>query len=226
MHPTVEAQLQVGDVTVSREDVALLRAIDEEGSLNAASDALGRSFSRAHSRLATLEEAAGTLVERQRGGAAGGGSELTDGSRGLLRRFARLEASLAGPAGTEGLVLRGRVTARDGELATVETDIGTVETLLFEETTEVQVTVPSDALTLQSPSSAPTAAETSARNRYVGTVETLDEQESIAFVTVALDGEAVQALVTAESVRALELDEGAAVVVSFKATAARATEYV
>jgi molybdate transport system regulatory protein len=223
MDPTFDAQLQVEDVTVTAADVRLLRAIEEEGSLNAASDRLGRSFSRAHSRLEQLETATGPLVERRRGGSDGGGSEITERGRNLLGRFARLEASLSGPAGSEALVLQGEVIHREGELATVETKIGPVVALLFERLEDVQVTVPADAVTLQSPSSAPKASDTSARNRFEGTVTRIDRQESIAHVSVTIAGESVQAFVTLESVDRLGLELEGSVVVSFKATAARAT---
>ena len=59
-----EAHLQVGEETFDGRDAALLRAVADRGSLNAAASALGRSYSRAHGRIGDLEAQAGSLVER------------------------------------------------------------------------------------------------------------------------------------------------------------------
>lgn len=223
MEARFDAQLQTGDVAVTAEDVALLRAIDREGSLNAATDRLGRSFSRAHGRLDDLEGAVGQLVDRQRGGSEGGGSELTERARELLAQFTRLQATLSGTVGREEVTLVGEVTGEDGELAVVETAVGTVRALLFEEARSVQVTVPADAVTLQDPADAPAENKTSARNRFEGRVTTIDRQKAIARVEVAVDSGSLLALVTLDSLERLGLEQGSDIVASFKATAARAT---
>jgi len=69
-----EARIGAGEVVFDAEDARLLRAVDEHESLNAATEALGRSFAHAQRRIVALEEAFGTLLERRRGGAGGGGS--------------------------------------------------------------------------------------------------------------------------------------------------------
>ena len=94
-----EARLQADGVTFEGRDATLLRAVDSEGSLNAAATSLGRSYSRCHERLADLEDAFGPLVERTRGGSGGGGSRLNDRARALLARFERLRAEFSGVAG-------------------------------------------------------------------------------------------------------------------------------
>lgn len=219
-----EAHLLVGDIAFRSSDAALLREIDERGSLNAAATALGRSYSRAHARLAELEGALGPLVDRHRGGPEGGGSELTDAARDLLARFARLQAALGGTASTEEVVLEGEVRARDGELATVRTPAGDVRALLFEDADRVQVTFRADAVTLHTPETAPPASGTSARNRFEGTVTAIDRRKAIALVTVDIGGaRSIVALVTLDSLDRLALRAGAVVVASFKATATRAT---
>lgn len=121
-----DPSLRAGDVTVGERDVALLRAVGREGSLSAAAGFLDRSYSRAHARLSTLEVALGPLVERQRGGADGGGSELTPAARELLERFGDLEDALARTAGTPHVTLSGTVADREGDLVTVETPAGSV----------------------------------------------------------------------------------------------------
>lgn len=219
-----EAHVRVGGETFDREDAALLRAVDDHRSLHAAADALGRSYSRAHARVTDLESAVGPLVDRRRGGADGGGSELTPNARDLLARFTRLQAALDGTASTEEVVLEGTVADREGELATVETAAGPIRALLFEDADEVQVTFRADAVTLHTPEAVPPAVGTSARNRFRGTVTAVEESEAIARVTVAVcDDARLRALITRRSLDTLELCGGADVVATFKATATRAT---
>lgn len=229
--------LRVGDVTVGARDVALLRAVGREGSLNGAASALGRSYSRAHARLSDLEDALGTLVERRRGGADGGGSELTPAARELLERFADLADALSGTAGTPHATLTGTVVEREGELATVETPAGTVRAVLADEravaaddgataaddTDRVRVRFPADAVTLHAPDGTPAETETSARNRFAGTVAAIEAEEATASVTVDVGASAPLAVrVTLASVELLDLAPGRAVVATVKATATRA----
>lgn len=229
MDADVTARLRAGDVTVDAADAALLRAIDAEGSLNAAAEALGRSYSRAHKRLTTLESELGPLVERERGGTGGGGSSLTDGARETLARFARVRATLEGTAGTEEVVVTGRVRAQTGELVTVETAAGEVRAVAADAGADlpdsrVEVALTADAVTLQDPAASPGADATSARNRLRGSVEAVDAQDAIVTVTVDVGSERpLSVLVTEESRDRLGLRPGTAVVAAFKATAARAT---
>ena len=219
-----EARLQTDGVSFEAADAALLRAVDEHRSLNAAADALGRSFSRAHKRITVLEDEFGELVERQRGGVGGGGSELTDAAHDLLARFDRLQTAYTGTATVEETVLRGRVINRDGELATVETAAGTVRALAPEATERVQVTLRADAVTLHAPDDIPETGEMSARNRFRGTVVDLDRGETIVRVGVDIGARGPLAvLVTHDALAALDLVTGDSVVTSFKATATRAT---
>lgn len=216
----------VGDgVRFDARDATLLWSIDEHGSLHAASDALGRSYARAHERVAELETVFGPLVESQRGGPGGGGSRLTDGARQLLARFERLEATFAGTAAAAETVLVGRIDARDGELVTVATDAGRVRALAATEglPERVQVAVRADAVTLQAPDEAPEGDATSARNRLTGIVSNLDRGETVATVELDVGAERpLVALVTLASVDRLGLAPGGEVVATWKATAARA----
>lgn len=224
MDPDFDARLHSGEVDFDARDAELLRAVDAHGSLNAAAADLGRSYARAHERLKTLEGAFGPLVERQRGGADGGGSTLTGDAHDLLAAFERLEAGYESIARSEEHVLEGRVVARDGELATVETPAGTVRALVPPDAADVAVTLRSDAVTLHAPSEAPPADATSARNRLEGTVVGVDAGTAIARVQVDIGTEdPLVALVTTESVDRLALAAGRDVVVSFKATATRGT---
>ena len=216
----VEAHIEADGVSFTDRDAALLQAVDEHGSLNAASVALGRSFAHAQRRIVELEEAFGPLVERTRGGHGGGGSELTGRARDLLARFDRLAAEGTGLAEVDQTTLRGRVVDRDGELGTVETAAGRVRALVPPDEDAVAVSIRSDAVTLHAP---PGADGTSALNRFRGTVVDVERGDAIAVVTLEVSpGVPLEALLTIESVARLDLDRGSELVATFKATATRA----
>lgn len=217
-----EAFLRTEEIDFEADDAALLRAIDDHGSLNRATEALGRSFSHAQRRIVALEGAFGTLVERRRGGSGGGGSELTTEARELLARFDRLRAEFTGVAQATRTVIEGTVTGRDGELVTVETPAGAIRALAPADATDLAVSVRADTVTLTAPDDAPEPAETSARNAFFGRVATVEPGETVARVAVDIGAdEPLVALVTDESVSTLALSPGREVVASFKATATR-----
>ena len=219
-HAEVDPRIRAEGVVFDASDVALLRAVDEAGSLNAATVALGRSFAHAQRRIVELEDAFGALVERTRGGAGGGGSELTAAARDLLGQYDRLAAEGTGVAEVDHTILRGNVVARDGELGTVDTDAGRVRALVPVDAESVTVSVRSDAVTLHEP---PGPEGTSALNRFQGTVVEVEPGDTIAVVTVAVaSGVTLAALVTKESAARLDLDVGTLRVATFKATATRA----
>lgn len=217
-----ETRLQSGGVSFEASDAALLGAVDEQRSLNTAADVLGRSFSRAHRRIKALEQAFGPLVERQRGGTGGGGSELTDNARDLLARFERLRTAYAGTADAEETVFFGTVTDRNAELATVETGAGTVRALVSTPADRVQVVLRSDAITLHTPDAVPSTHGMSARNRFHGAVTDIDRGESIARIAVDVGIDTLMiALVTCDTIEELGVRADDPVVASFKATATR-----
>jgi molybdate transport system regulatory protein len=211
------------DVVLDARDVSLLRAIDDEGSLNAASGALGRSYAHAQQRVVELEEAFGSLVDRHRGGTDGGGSELTETADAVLAAFDRARTSFEGVAGIAETVLSGTLVDRDGELATVETPAGRLRALVPPDGAgSVQVTLRADAVTLHRTTDAPVPEHTSARNQFTGTVREIEGGHQIARVAVDVGAEEpILALVTEDSRETLTLEEGRTVVVSFKATATR-----
>jgi len=229
MDSGVDAQLRADGESFTADDADLLATVAEKGSVSGAAATLGRSRARALDRIETLEAAFGDLVDRRRGGASGGGSELTATARELLARFERLRAALAGTAAVEESVLAGTVAERDGELGDVETGAGRIRALLAADDPvsvgqSVQVSIRSDAVTLHERSGAPAADATSARNRFEGTVAGVDRGESIASVAVSVAGDCrIVALLTHDSLDRLALSEGTPVALSFKATATRAT---
>jgi len=221
-----EARLQGDDVAFTVDDATLLRTVDDTGSLNRAAEDLGRSYSRAHQRLKALETEFGGLVDRQRGGSGGGGSQLTENARTLLARFDRLTTGYTSIADTREAVLPGRVVDRDGELGTVETDAGRFRALVPPTGDRVQVSIRADTVTIHDPSDVPGPSSTSARNRFSGTVVEIDHGEVVALVSVELDGTSTRlyARLTQESLDRLALESGSAVVATFKATATHATQ--
>lgn len=214
--------LRADDVSFATRDATLLRAVAETGSLNAAATRLGRSYARAHERVATLEAAFGPLLDRRRGGADGGGSDLTDRARALLARFDRLRAAFDGTAAAEESVLAGRVLAHEGALATVETAAGELRALAPPSATAVDVVVRADAVTLHDPAATPPPDATSARNRLVGDVTAVAFGAAVVRVAIDVGPTTLVAFVTAESVDRLDLSPGRPVVATFKATATRA----
>lgn len=218
-----DARLGRGEVSLTARDRELLAAVAEHGSLNAAAEALDRSYAHAQRRVVELEEAFGSLVERSRGGSGGGGSQLTATAEGLLAKFDRLQAEFTGVAEADETVLCGEVVERDGELATVETAAGRVRAVAPGESDAVEVTVRADTVTLNRPADAPQPGNTSARNRFEGTVVAVERGETLASVRVDVGATSdLVALVTLTSVDRLDLAPGTGVVASFKATATRA----
>ncbi|WP_222914996.1 TOBE domain-containing protein [Natrinema sp. SYSU A 869] len=228
MEKEFDPYLRIDDVAVDRSDVEMLCAIDDCGSLSGAAEALERSYPRLQQRVVELEAAIGPLVERTRGGADGGGSSLTEAARDLLVRFDRLVAAYEGVARVDETVLSGPVVDRDGELATVETAVGEMLAVVPADVDTAAVTIRSDAVSVNVPSDTPPAEGTSVRNRFQGMVSWLESGDAVARVGIELEADStvdgddsieLMALVTRQSVDALGLEPGRAIVASVKAMA-------
>lgn len=204
-------------------DAALLRAIARTGSVARASTELSRSRARALTRVETLEVAFGDLVERRRGGSDGGGSRLTDAGARLLTRYDRLAAALAATASVPETVLEGTIAETDGELAAVETAVGTVWSIhdALGVGDAVQVRIGADAVTVRTRGSDPAGGETSARNRHRGTIDGVDRGETVHTVRVRVGAVAFRALVTDESAERLGIQADEPAWIAWKATATR-----
>ena len=214
--------LAVEDVTITDRDVEMLRAIDEEGSMHSAASALGRSYPHLQRRIVEIESAVGSLTRRARGGAGGGGTELTGDARAVLRRFDRLRVALSGVTDIPRSVIQGRVLDRSGALATVETAAGTIQARVPRSATTVDIAIRADAVVLIEAGLAATG-QTSLQNQLSGVVSAVALEETIATITLDLGEEAtLRALVTAESVERLGVEEGLELVAAFKSTATRA----
>lgn len=210
-------------VEFDERDVALLREIDETGSIAKASTNLGRSRARDLSRIDELESAFGDLVERRRGGSGGGGSRLTANATRLLNQYERLQVALSATAQIPETVLEGSVVSTTGELADVTTSVGTVRGLHHGVAPEdvIQVRISADSITVLDPAVDPPADSTSARNHLSGTVVDIERGETVFTIYLDVNGTTFCALVTEDSVNRLELTEGRDVVLTWKATATR-----
>lgn len=220
-----EPHLAVDGTSVTHRDVEMLRAIDRFGSMHRAANELGRSYPHLQRRVDELEEAVGSLTNRRIGGKGGGGTELTAGARDLIRQFERLRVELSGVATVTESIIRGTIVDRNGELATVRTDAGELSARAPEGGDDVEIAVRSDAVVLMRPGS-PAQEHTSLRNQLLGRVTRVDRQESIATVAVEVGADVeLTSVITAESLRSLDLSPGTDVVAAFKTTAARATPF-
>jgi molybdate transport system regulatory protein len=96
MKPKLKVWVIFGDtVKFGQGRAALLRLIDELGSIKQAVDRFEMSYRNAWGYLRELEKAAGfRLLERQPGGSRASGTRLTPKGREFLERYDRFERSL------------------------------------------------------------------------------------------------------------------------------------
>jgi molybdate transport system regulatory protein len=96
--PAPEAVLQLrtgGGARVGPERLALLKAIDEEGSISSAARRVGLTFRGAWEAVQALNNLFDRqLVEARTGGRKGGGAEVTPAGRALIEAMTRLDARL------------------------------------------------------------------------------------------------------------------------------------
>ena len=86
---------RAGDVVLSEWRVELLEAIDANGSLSRAAEALDVPYRTAWERVKATEAEIGVrLLASESGGADGGGSRLTPEARDLCRRFRRVSSGI------------------------------------------------------------------------------------------------------------------------------------
>ena len=91
-----------GKVVLSRWRVQLLEAVNETGSISAAAERLGIQYRLAWERLEEMEHGLGVrLVDRQVGGAHGGGATLTPAAHDYILRFNAFAAAVDAALYTE-----------------------------------------------------------------------------------------------------------------------------
>lgn len=83
---------EAGKIVFGAGRLRILTAIEEHGSILAAAKALGMSYRAVWGKIKATEERLGMpILEKQTGGAHGGGSTLTPFARTLIDRFRQLE---------------------------------------------------------------------------------------------------------------------------------------
>jgi molybdate transport system regulatory protein len=88
---TIRLDLGAG-IRVGPGKIALLEAIDEEGSISGAGRKLKMSYKRAWDLIEELNKSfGGPLVSKASGGSNGGGAQLTDGGRALVKHYRAIE---------------------------------------------------------------------------------------------------------------------------------------
>lgn len=92
--------------------VAILKAIEEEGSISGASKKLGMSYRYVWGYIRRIEEAIGKVVESEKGGSGGGKTVLTEKGKEIVRLYEFYE-SLVKKLGKGEFV---RVVIREGEV--------------------------------------------------------------------------------------------------------------
>jgi len=84
-----------GEGIIGESQYKLLRAIEEKGSLKAATEGLLTSYRKAWGDIKKAEELLGyELTEKHRGGKDGGKSELTNKAKNLLKAYDELHKKL------------------------------------------------------------------------------------------------------------------------------------
>lgn len=92
--PRLSLRLDLPGGRVGPGKVALLEAIEREGSISAAGRALAMSYRRAWELVGTLNALLGTpAVATSPGGARGGGATLTEAGRRLVADYRAIEAA-------------------------------------------------------------------------------------------------------------------------------------
>ncbi len=92
--------------------VAILKAIDEEGSISGASKKLGMSYRYVWGYVKKMEEAVGKVVESEKGGSGGGRTVLTEKGKEIVRLYEFYE-NLVKKLGKGEFK---KVTVREGEV--------------------------------------------------------------------------------------------------------------
>lgn len=218
---SVDVSLDIDGVEVDTDDVALLVAVAEHGSLNGATQALGRSYAHAHRRLKALEAAVGPLTRRHRGGSSGGGTVLTARGRALVDAYEETSAAVTHAANRVDNRLRGMVRRVRGSFAIVETPPGPVRALAPGVSGRVTLRIPADSIAIEPHSPERPSTSSSAQNRLTATIDRFDRSEHETTVRLACRGVPLHAVVAPDSLDRLGLVVGDPVTAAFKATATR-----
>jgi molybdate transport system regulatory protein len=94
-------ECETGDSIFGEGQMRILETIQEQGSINAAAKALKMGYRSMWGRLRKMEKRLGKpLLERHKGGAEGGHSDLTPEAIEMIEKFRRLRLEIAEAAET------------------------------------------------------------------------------------------------------------------------------
>ena len=104
-----------GTIVMGPGKADLLEAIRRSGSIRAAAEELGMSYMRAWTLVRTMNAAfRSPLVEKERGGSAQGGAQLTDRGRKVLELYRTMEEKARRAITKEWARLRRELTSEGG----------------------------------------------------------------------------------------------------------------
>jgi molybdate transport system regulatory protein len=83
-----------GEPVLGKGGAEILKAISEAGSITGAAEMLGMSYRFVWNYLQKMESRIGKVVEKERGGKAGGGTTLTPLGKTLLRQYLNIEEQM------------------------------------------------------------------------------------------------------------------------------------
>ncbi len=216
-----EYQLQIGDkyLLMDEKKFRLLKSIDNCGSITKASKKSRVPYRTALKYIEVIEKIVGTpVVFTQRGGkGGGGGSELSDTGKLILREFTKLNQILKKHSNLNEI--EGKVSSLDLDNRVMNIKIGKNEVLLplienFEEGDNVLILIsPEDIFIMLQPQ------ESSVRNIVEGKIVSMEIKNEMVRLKVALDPViTVLVDITKYSWEKLELSLEKKVFVGFKAT--------
>ena len=179
-----------GGLLAGENRIRLLEAVDVQGSITRAAQALPMSYKAAWDAIDAMNNLSEqALVQRSTGGRQGGGTRLTDAGRRLIATFRALEHQ------------------QQGALARLQPQLAQRGDDAVPDARQLQLTLRR------------LAVRTSARNQFVGRVARLNQSRLGAEVIVALDAHTrIAAGVTRDSARALGLAVGSPVLALVKAS--------
>lgn len=92
VRPDIHVRLAAGEVFFERETAGLLESVERTGSIQEACLQMDLSYSKGRSMIRKVEKQLGCrILERWTGGAGGGGANLTEEGRNLLRNYRAMQ---------------------------------------------------------------------------------------------------------------------------------------
>ncbi len=205
----------------------LLKAIKKYGSINKAANELNRSYSHSQKKIRKLEKEFGKLIETKRGGRGGGGSELTERAKNLIKRYEKLETERKRVKQISITTWKGKVKEAKESVCIVDTSIGEIKAIKSEElqeNDETDVLIREDGVIVRKTKEID-PNKTSARNRFRGTIEKIKPISDLVKLKIKIKDKKISITITEESRKKMDLRKNDEVLISFKAAATKAIKH-